>query len=152
MVINIHVEGVPRPGGSKSLFINRKTGKVIVAPGSKHSKAWMTLVAEEAKRSWTRPLLDGFIELSFLFLLPRPKHHYKKGTIKDVAPRWHSCKPDLTKLIRSTEDALTGIVWVDDSRVVKQVACKRYCDEGESPGVLISIEKVQEGIEKEIEK
>jgi Holliday junction resolvase RusA-like endonuclease len=47
--------------------------------------------------------------------------------------------PDLTKLMRSTEDALTGILWVDDARITDQHARKRYCEPGQAPGAQISI-------------
>jgi Holliday junction resolvase RusA-like endonuclease len=37
-------------------------------------------------------------------------------------------KPDLTKLLRAVEDALTGVVWRDDSQIIHQVVNKEYAD------------------------
>ena len=35
-------------------------------------------------------------------------------------------KPDLSKLIRSTEDAMTGIVYADDAQIVEMTVKKHY--------------------------
>jgi Holliday junction resolvase RusA-like endonuclease len=65
--------------------------------------------------------------------------------LRDDAPKTKASKPDLTKLIRSTEDALTGIAWNDDASVVHQVARKLYCDnKNPNPGCLIEIEECEE--------
>jgi Holliday junction resolvase RusA-like endonuclease len=48
-------------------------------------------------------------------------------------------KPDTDKLIRSVLDALTGIVWTDDSQVVEILARKQF---GIQPGVDIIIEEI----------
>jgi Holliday junction resolvase RusA-like endonuclease len=50
--------------------------------------------------------------------------------------------PDTTKLVRSTEDALKGICWRDDSQVVYQVASKEYAARGGIPGADIKIERM----------
>jgi len=63
----------------------------------------------------------------------------KKG--KRVFP---ASRPDLTKLIRSVEDALTGILWRDDAQVISQVALKRYAMPDETPGVRVRV--TQEGL------
>jgi Holliday junction resolvase RusA-like endonuclease len=64
------------------------------------------------------------------FIMPRPKGHYRSGKhageVKDGAPPYPAVKPDAGKLARGTEDALTGIVWRDDSQIVTEVLTKRY--------------------------
>jgi len=65
-----------------------------------------------------------------VFVFPRPK--YRKRTAL------HDRKPDLSKLIRSTEDALTtGGAWADDARVVEYVGTRKcYADEIQFPVVI----------------
>jgi len=58
--------------------------------------------------------------------------------------------PDLSKLVRSTEDALTEAgIWKDDARVVECFASKRYPNEGpdalDVPGCVIEIERINGG-------
>lgn len=62
------------------------------------------------------------------FFLPRPKGHFGVHGVKRSAPKYPTVRPDATKLMRPLEDALTGIVWKDDSRIVEQVVRKSYGD------------------------
>lgn len=41
-------------------------------------------------------------------------------------PLWHSKKPDLDKLVRAVQDALTGIIYKDDGQVCRLTANKNY--------------------------
>ena len=147
MRIQFFVNGRPAPGGSKSVFPNKKTGKIIVAPASKYTKLWMERVKRAAKMHYKSKPLESAVSLKFTFTLSRPKSHYtSKGNFSAYG---RSCltpifKPDLTKLIRSTEDALTGILWKDDSQVVVQNTAKWYCDTDQKEGVHIEVETLYE--------
>ena len=93
------------------------------------------------------PVLTGPLVVEMMFYLSRPKSHYGTGRnhrkVKPSAPRYHTKKPDLTKIIRSTEDALTGIVWRDDSQIVARDSGKLYADH-QPPGVRIVIRSVEQ--------
>jgi Holliday junction resolvase RusA-like endonuclease len=89
--------------------------------------------------------------MSLIFDMPRPKCHYRTGKrsaeLKDNAPAYHAGRPDATKLTRAVEDALTGIVWRDDSQVAEQHVIKRY---GEHPGVTVEIKMLNaDGMKEE---
>lgn len=59
--------------------------------------------------------------------LRRPKDHFSTaGVIKQWAPRFPTKKPDLDKTLRAIKDALTGIVYVDDSQVVVVTIAKEW--------------------------
>lgn len=138
-MISFFVPGLPRPGGSKRVFISPKTGKPIVTDMSKN-KDWKASVAQAASER-TGPM-NGPLELYISFIMPRPKSHFKKsGALKDNAPQWHTVKPDATKLTRSTEDALKGIAWHDDSQVCRQTVTKIY---GEKIGAQIAVTALEE--------
>ena len=68
-----------------------------------------------------------------VFRFRRPKSHFKSGknfnVMKDTSPLCHTQKPDLTKLVRCLEDALSGVVWNDDCQVIETNACKEWGDE-----------------------
>jgi Holliday junction resolvase RusA-like endonuclease len=144
-VIRFFVPGIPAPGGSKRFVgIGRKTGRAILidAAGEKN-KNWRAAVAQVGARFFTAPL-HGPLCVGFVFFMPRPKGHFgtgkKAGVLKPGAPAWHTTKPDLLKLMRSTEDALTGIAWVDDSQTcVMDRPIKQY---GDQPGCLVTIRKL----------
>lgn len=143
-MIEFFVPGTARTAGSKSAFKDKKTGKIHVTHAGKHSKAWMDSVKWFAMKATNRMvLLDEPLVLGLIFLRDRPKGHYgsgrNEGVLKDSSPTFPTSKPDLTKLTRAVEDALTGIVWKDDSRVVKHDTVKLYCGPDEKPGVLIKV-------------
>lgn len=135
--ISFFVPGVPRPGGSKKGFLNKKSGRVMIVDACAKNKEWRSLVSLFAYQAYTGEPLEGPLELKVSFTLPRPKHHYNsKGILKPAAPMYHISAPDTTKLLRSTEDSLKGIIWKDDNQVALQYARKIY---GEKPGAHITV-------------
>lgn len=139
MTITFFVEGTPAPGGSKNAFpFKRADGSlgVRVVDDGKGNKAWRAIVGWTAKARMaelTLQPLPGALQVAFDFIMPRPK------TV--TRPR-HIVKPDLTKLMRSTEDAMTGIVWLDDAQIVSQALTKRYASDGEASGVFIVVNQL----------
>lgn len=142
-MIEFFVPGIPKPGGSKIPGFNRKTGKSFVRPACDKVKGWMQTVAYFAYNEYKGELLTGPIRLSMTFVMPRPKNHYgtgrNAGVLKPTAPYWHDKQPDRTKLLRSTEDALTKVIWKDDSQVCGGPCLKVY---GEKTGVEIKVELI----------
>ncbi len=148
--IKIWVPGIPQPGGSKKGFAipdKDRPGKyrAILTEDNRKSKPWRQSVAWAAKERIGTPLI-GSIEIDFKFFMPRPKSHYGKRGLLPSAPDFPWVKPDLTKLIRSTEDAMKGIAWIDDSQVVDQHGRKVY---GNRPGALITIRRAVAGADEE---
>ena len=144
-VIQFRPFGTPRPGGSKTAFRNPHTGKLVVTESCKKNPAWRQDVKQAAIQAvgpGTR-LLDGCLFLDVTFYLERPHGHFRSGRngllLKDSAPPFPNVMPDVTKLVRSIEDALTGILWTDDARITDQAVRKRYCAPGQAPGADISI-------------
>jgi len=119
--ISFTVYGLPAPQGSK-----RHVGNGVMIESSKNVKPWRQDVKQAALDAiheldgWTP--LDGPLMASMVFTFARPKGHYRTGRnahlLRDAAPARPHGMPDLSKILRSTEDALKGVVWADDARVV----------------------------------
>ena len=133
-IVQFFVPGVPAPGGSKRAFI--VAGRAVVTDDAKHNKPWRASVAAAAYDAYHGPILDQPLVVSFTFILVRPRGHYGKRGVRPSAPKYPATKPDVLKLARSTEDALTGILWRDDSRTVALIARKVY---GEQAGCWVSV-------------
>jgi crossover junction endodeoxyribonuclease RusA len=132
--ITFRVEGMaPAPQGSK-----RHLGRGVMIESCKTVKPWRMLVAHAAVAAGA-PMIRGPVSLSVVFLFHRPKGHYGAKGLKPSAPKWHSVKPDLSKVLRSTEDSLTGVLIEDDARIVSVAMEKRYCNPGEHSGAIITI-------------
>jgi Holliday junction resolvase RusA-like endonuclease len=127
-LIAFTVLGRPAPAGSKRGFYNKKAGRVIITDDSKRSKPWKAHVAAAACDAMAdAPFLEGALELDVVFYVPRPKGHFgAKGNVLLSAPEFPAVKPDLLKLTRAVEDALSGICYRDDAQIVTEVLCKRY--------------------------
>lgn len=142
MTIEFFVPGTPRPGGSKKAFVIK--GRAILTDASgKAGKQWRDSVKAYAMEAMKgRPPMTGALNLDITFVMPRPKSHYDAiGFIKDKHLNERIIKrPDCTKLIRSAEDAMTGIVWLDDAQVDHQSCGKVYVSESNKyPGAIIQV-------------
>lgn len=109
---------------------------------SKFVKPWREAV-KWAVLSQECHTVAGPIDVQMVFTMPRPKSA-KKGAVP-------SNRPDLSKLIRSTEDALTDAgAWEDDARVVRCLAMKvfpgQHMDALDVPGVVIRIFSAPAGV------
>lgn len=130
--IRFTVLGVAAPQGSHRGFLHRSTGRVIVTHDSKQTRPWRDLVGLVAQEHAPEKLLDGAIVVRMDFYLPRPKSLPKRVS-------HHTKKPDVSKLLRAAEDALTGIIWTDDSRIVDAHPRKFY---GDPPRVEIEVQEL----------
>ena len=127
-MIYFNVYGKPEPAGSKIAGVS-KAGRRFVRDDNPASSGWKDRVAKAAGETMDgRPPLDGPVGLEITFYLPRPKSHYGRRGLLPSAPPYPIGRPDLTKLLRGTEDGLKGIVWRDDAQVVSTRARKRYAD------------------------
>lgn len=130
------IMGQPRPAGSKRHIGN---GVVIDSSGEK-GRNWRASIQAVAREQFTGELLRGPLVVYMTFFAPRPKSHYgsgrNSGRLKDDAPQYPTGRPDVLKLARAVEDALTGIVWADDGQIVDEILAKRY---GEPARCVVSI-------------
>ncbi len=93
-----------------------------------------------AKQAYQGPLLKGPLRVSLLFLLPRPKRIVWKT--RPMPRIWAAVTPDRDNLEKAVNDALTGILWVDDGQVCDGVVQKMYACGDESPGVIVEVVKL----------
>lgn len=148
--MDLFIPGFPAPAGSKTaipLYTRSgapllKNGRVIVnvKDSCKRTKSWQAHVSSMVADAWKSPPLDCAVEVWISFTMPRPKSHYYTGkranVLRDDAPQWHTGKPDVLKLARAVEDAITGIVLVDDSCIAWERISKFY---GDKSGVQITL-------------
>lgn len=132
------VPGKASPSGSKKAFAHPKTGRIIVMDTAKRKDSWQSRVSLFASQAMadvklTAEEFTGPVTMSIEFYFSRPKSHFRTGRnahlLKADAPEQHIQKCDLTKLVRCTEDALTGIAWKDDCQVVERLECKQWAEE-----------------------
>lgn len=160
-MIRLVVYGRPAPQGSK-----RHVGRGIMVESSKHLRPWredvraaalewvnrytfemrevgggiVRVAPQNDNLVWALPL-DYPLRVGMVFTVAKPASAPKKRTT------YPDRMPDLSKLIRATEDAITSSgLWKDDARVVELVTAKRYPNEGvdalDRPGCVIVVEPI----------
>lgn len=132
------VPGIARTSGSHKTL----NGRIVHA--NPKVKDWMDKIAWLFMARYGRPcLLTGACYLSVMVYLSRPKGDYGKGKnagkLLPSAPKDHIKMPDLDKLVRAIQDALTKVVWRDDSQVNKITAEKHYENTEHTPGILLYV-------------
>lgn len=136
------VHGRPQPAGSKRIVPagGKKGGRPIVVDDAKRSRPWKQDVAAAARDALgDRELVTGPVALELTFYVARPKGHYGARGLKPSAPAWPTVRPDVLKLTRAVEDALTGQVWRDDAQVVDERLLKKY---GEPERVEVTLHEL----------
>ncbi len=144
-IVRLQVYGTPAPQGSK-----RHVGGGVMVESSKKVKPWredVKAAAEHFILDWGQTARGRWVPLDcplvvlMVFTMRKPASAPKRRrTMPDRTP-------DLSKLLRSTEDALTDAgLWADDARVVEYSrAAKVFPGEDrhalDRPGALIVIER-----------
>jgi crossover junction endodeoxyribonuclease RusA len=138
------VPGVAAKKGSTRAFIPKGWKRPVITNMDPKAKAWQQLVSEAAtqalSRSSLQPFADGPVLLDVWFFLPRPKKFLTKKYAPVDVPLITT--PDVDKLARVVVDALTRVVYPDDSRVIDLYVHKRYCAAGELPRAVITVRAV----------
>lgn len=137
---------VRKKGGG---YRTREDGRPMLVPmhdNAEKLQTWRQEVAHAAQAAREVNRLSGpfigAIRLELEFHRPRPKYHFgtgrNAGKLKESAPEYPTRTPDTVKLTRSVEDAITGILWIDDAQIVDHVLKKRWGDFG----VAVTVESL----------
>jgi crossover junction endodeoxyribonuclease RusA len=136
----IKVYCTPGPQGSKSFKGTAKNGRGILVESSKLVKPWREAVVWAARESGVR--VEGPVSMTVYFTVRKPKSAPKKRKT------YPTSRPDLSKLVRSTEDALvTAGAIIDDSYIIETRSGKCFPNEHELsldvPGAVILLRGVE---------
>lgn len=141
-MVRFTVNGRAEPAGSKKAVPTRRDWQRVpgvrwsVVDANANAAGWKNTVAGVAKVAmveclgWDPQLLEGALYACFDFVRERPKSHLlSDGFAISAAGRQFPepiSKPDLLKLARGVEDAMTEIVYPDDSQIVGEFLWKRW--------------------------
>lgn len=153
--IKFCILGKPQTAGSKRAFpLKRRDGSPVLRPNgtqaiamvddNPETKNWQRAVAEAAREAYQGELLTGPLAAVFTFYRVRPRGHYGSGrnahVLKESAPKYPATKPDALKQARAIEDALTGVLYVDDAQIVREFLAKEWGEPARCEVVIVSPE------------
>ena len=125
--ISFTVYGVPIPK-ARARTVRTKNGQ-SVSYTPKETEAWEQSIQGQALQYRPEQLLDRPLILEATFYLLKPKSRPKYEIYPDR-------KPDLDNLVKCLKDALEGVIYTNDSRIVKENLQKVY---GDPPRVEVEI-------------
>jgi crossover junction endodeoxyribonuclease RusA len=135
MTIAFGCAGKPAGKGSfRPITVKGKTR--LINQSAKRAEPWRKVVEAAARTAMGNTGLElatGPVTCELAFTFPRCPAHYGTGrnaqVLKATAPT-HPRATDGDKLARLVLDALTGIVWADDSQVVELRVSKAFGEGG----------------------
>lgn len=143
MLLLARVKGAPVTEGNMVAV----GGKVFHRSAARLN-AWREAVGWEAKAQYHDLPTENPVQVSLKFWLQRPKSHFDAhGLLRPTAPRIPESRPDIDKLVRAVLDALTGVVFADDSQVVRLIAEKWYAMPEHHSGVEVGVYELSAVIE-----
>ncbi|MCR4340264.1 MAG: RusA family crossover junction endodeoxyribonuclease [Gemmatimonadaceae bacterium] len=134
-MITFEVLGNPVTQGSIRATVHKSTGRAIAIQDHRAPLMnWRASIAHAAQVAADGAFAERGVPVwvEVTFRLQRPKSAPKRV----VRP---TTKPDIDKLARASLDALTGVVFADDSQVVFLSLSKRFAPFGEAPGAKFQV-------------
>lgn len=81
--------------------------------------------------------LTGPLQVDFVFVMPRPVRMTWKR--RPMPRERHAVKPDKDNIAKATQDALTGLLWKDDSQICAGSTEKWIAAGDEQPHVIVRV-------------
>ena len=145
---------------------NRKgQGMIIVIPGKPHAQGrhravrmgksvrmydhpasakWKKMAAKEmmAQRTGSPWIASEPLLLRIRAMYPLPRSSWRQ--LAPIPVRWRIERPDVDNIAKAVMDAAQGVLFGDDSQVVRLEVDKLVCAQGEEPRVEITVEQLGE--------
>lgn len=114
---------------------SRRQGRnvyLLVYKNGSKLKGWRNRIRKYVREEWPHEASDRAIRLDLIF-------RFKQPASREARREHASRTTDLDKLVRAVFDALTGVLYTNDARVV----CGWIAKEWGQPGVLIRVEELE---------
>jgi Holliday junction resolvase RusA-like endonuclease len=134
--LQVTVYGEARPAGALAIGLAKNGRRYLHHRDGQSLTGWKQAITAEVAPHVTGELATCAVSIAATFYVARPAYHFgtgrNAGRLKPSAPAFPVKRSggDLDKLARALLDALTGIVYRDDSQVVELDLRKRFADSG----------------------
>lgn len=149
IAFSVEHDGKAVPSGVRPVPLHgHLEGQSRIAEGNdaaheKRIKAWKMQVATAAQLAHPGAPVEGPVAVEITDFRKRPDNQVgtgrNAGVIKDWAPKYPVTTPDCGKTARLIEDAMTGVVYVDDSQIVEERLLKLFAAPGTSPRIEVTV-------------
>lgn len=144
-VVEFNVPAIPVAQPRQRHRVIHANGKSFAhnyTPTKDPVNAFKAAVQLAASQAYSGPPLVGPLRVTIVFVMPRPKAMVWK---RRPMPRvFDTRKPDRDNLMKSFQDALNGLLWVDDSQICDGAVAKFVAAGDEQPHVQVAIWRIDE--------
>lgn len=130
------------PGDPIPLKRHRHNGKRCYDPQKKEKSNHQWFI--KSFLSELKPTINA-IKLVVEYHMPIPKSYSKKRALKCLLGP-HTNKPDLSNLVKFTEDTFNGMLWEDDS-IIAEIEAKKFYSR--DPKTVFKIEQISTKYEEQ---
>ena len=139
MAVEFFVPGQPVGKGRPRATVRAGRARLYTPARTADAEARADAIATLAMGD--SPLMDGPLSLVLDVRCAIPTSWSKKKQAAALAGEVRPTgRPDLDNIVKLYADAFNGVIWRDDSQVVRVVSEKRYSDR---PGVLVTVMEVR---------
>lgn len=141
-VVSFIVVGIAQPAGSKKIGYaggRPGVGRPFIIDDNSKSKHWKAAVRSTAQGAALRerlsvPVFAVPVDVKMIFRRTRPASHLNSKGLPNAHGLRHpfpDTPPDVLKLARAVEDAMTGVIYTDDALIVRELIEKEWGDRDE---------------------
>lgn len=139
--INFIVPGVPVAKGRARSFIRAGHVAHYTPEQTARYENLVKMAARQAMGSWEP--MQGAVELVLLLHMPVPASWSQKRRTAALSGQVRpTTKPDCSNVLKAVEDAMNGVVFVDDKQIADVTICKRYAA---TPQACVQVTEVPHG-------
>ena len=137
--ITFKVPGIPTAKGRARAFIRNGHIKHYTPEKTVCYEKIVRLIAQTNMNRMQHKPFDGACELSLVLNLPIPSSWSKKKQAAALAGEiLPTTKPDCSNVLKAIEDAMNGIVWLDDKQATEVYVQKRY---SLNPSAIVTVKQ-----------
>ena len=142
-MINFTVPGTPQGKGRARSFVRNGHVGHYTPEKTRTYEGMIRVLAMQAMGA--NPPIEGPVEMTLFIVMPVPKSWPAWKRDMAVAGQiMPTTKPDVSNIQKAVEDALNGVVWLDDCQVVSVIKTKLYTGgEFRNPGVYVSVTQMR---------
>lgn len=142
--IQFNVPGVPVAQPRQRHRVATIKGRVMAmnyTPTKDPVNSFKAAVQMAAAQAYSGPPLSGPLFVRLVFVFPRPQAKVWKTRPMPRLP--HTGKPDRDNLMKSFQDALNGLLWVDDAQICDGPVLKHIASGDEAAHVEVEVRQLE---------
>lgn len=141
IAFRVNAEPLPQP---RQRFRTAKVGGKVIPvafrPKNLPVQSYKDSIRKAAREVHHGPPLTGPLKVDVVAVFPRLKSMRKKT--RPMLREWKSTKPDNDNMEKAVWDALTGLLWHDDSQIADNRFRKFFADGQEIPHLIVIVQPI----------